>query len=146
MPLESSPQQSLARYKRHEFNSQLSLQHSCKSAAIRRIMAGGLPRSNYRRICWQASSQSIRTLGDRRINNIVKNLTASAIHLSHGKMITAADIANDPDLKYLKIKSLAGTDPYWILLDDLLQRTDVVAKQQGLGKILMAREFHMVGG
>ncbi len=60
-------------------------------------------------------------------------------------MITAAYISKDQDLKVLKIKALADSDPYWLYLDDLLQRTDVVAKTQKIGKILMASDFQMVG-
>ncbi len=80
-----------------------------------------------------------------KIGNIVENLTTSGKYLSHGKTITASDIGNDPELNCLKVKSLSGSDPYWLALDDLLQRTDVVAKIQKFGKILMASDFQMAG-
>lgn len=80
-----------------------------------------------------------------KIDNIVQNLTTSGKYLSHGKTITASDISNDPELRCLIVKSLPGSDPYWLALDDLLQRTDVVAKTQNFGKILMAGDFQMVG-
>jgi ATP-dependent protease ClpP protease subunit len=79
-----------------------------------------------------------------KIDTLVENLTASGKYLSYGKMITAADVAKDPELQCLKIKTLGDSDPYWLALDDLLQRTDVVAKMQQFGKILMASDFQMV--
>jgi ATP-dependent protease ClpP protease subunit len=80
-----------------------------------------------------------------KINNVVQNLTTSGKYLSHGKTITASDIKSDPELNCLKVKSLADSDPYWLALDDLLQRTDVVAKTMKIGKVLMASDFQMVG-
>lgn len=82
---------------------------------------------------------------DTKIDNIVENLTASGKHLTHGRMITAAGISQDPELNCLKIRALLDSDPYWLALDDLLQRTDVVAKSYKIGKILMASDFQMVG-
>jgi hypothetical protein len=85
------------------------------------------------------------TLWEKRIGKIVDNLTTTGKYLTHGKMITAENIKKDPELRFLKIKLLADSDPYWLALDDLLQRTDVVAKTQKLGKILMANNFQMIG-
>jgi ATP-dependent protease ClpP protease subunit len=83
---------------------------------------------------------------DKKISLVVENLLSSGTHLTHGKMITVADIAKDKDLSCLKITALTDTDPYWLALDDLLERTDVVAKTRDLSKVLMASDFHMVGG
>jgi ATP-dependent protease ClpP protease subunit len=86
-----------------------------------------------------------KDMWEARINAIVDNLSASGTHLSHGKMITAAAISADPTLKYLKIDTLPDNDPYWLAVDDLLQRTDVVAKTQDVGKILMTRDYQLLG-
>ncbi len=83
---------------------------------------------------------------DARIDSIVDNLIASSKHLSHGRMITADGIKADDDLKHLNVTALGDSDEYWLVLDDLLQRTDVVAKTEEIGKILMAKNFEMVGG
>lgn len=85
-----------------------------------------------------------QTTWDERISKIVDNLTASGRRLSHGRMITAADIQADPDLQHLKVRALAETDPYWMCLDDLLQRTDLVAKSENMSKVLFARGFQMI--
>lgn len=81
---------------------------------------------------------------DGRIKKLVENLTASSKRLSHGRMITADEIQADPDLKFLKVTSLPNTDPYWLALDELLLRTDVVARDKEIGKILFARDFQLI--
>ena len=83
---------------------------------------------------------------DGRIDKIVDNLTASSKRLSHGRMITAAEIKADGDLTHLKVVDLADDDPYWLTLLELLMRTDVVSKSQEFGKILFADGFHLVAG
>lgn len=80
---------------------------------------------------------------DQRIGKIVDNLTASSRHLSHGRMITAEDVKGDADLQYLKVKALANDDAYWLALDDLLLRTDVVIRSNQVGKILFADGFEL---
>jgi ATP-dependent protease ClpP protease subunit len=82
---------------------------------------------------------------ETKIDSIVENLTASGKHLTHGRMITAMGINQDPELNCLKIRALPDSDPYWLALDDLLQRTDVVAKSHEYGKVLMASDFQMLG-
>ncbi len=77
-----------------------------------------------------------------RIQQIVDNLTASSRHLSHGRMITAEDMQADTDLRHLKVKLLPNDDPYWLALDDLLVRTDVVVRSQQMGKVLFAGVFN----
>jgi Serine dehydrogenase proteinase len=83
---------------------------------------------------------------DARIDKIVDNLTASSKRLSHGRMITAAEIKADADLTHLKVVDLPEDDPYWLTLLELLLRTDVVAKSQEFGKVLFADGFHLVAG
>jgi hypothetical protein len=46
---------------------------------------------------------------DARIDKIVENLTASSKRLSHGRMITAAEIKADADLMHLKVVDLPRT-------------------------------------
>jgi hypothetical protein len=81
-----------------------------------------------------------------RINRITDNLTASSKRLTHGRMITATEIQCDPDLRHLKVVALPNADPYWVALDELLLRTDVVCRSQEIGKILFARKFQLVSG
>ncbi len=81
----------------------------------------------------------------KRIEKVVENLTASSKHLLHGRMITAQDIAGDPDLQHLKIECLNSTDPYWVALSELLVRTDIVAGLNKIGKMLFARNYEMFG-
>ena len=85
-------------------------------------------------------------LWDQRIDAIIKNLTSSSTHLLHGRMITAQDIKEDADLRYLKVKELGSTDPYWTHLTDLLLRTEIVKQTGQLGKMLFARDFHLMSG
>jgi hypothetical protein len=80
-----------------------------------------------------------------RVKKIVENLTASSKHLLHGRMITAADIRADPDLKHLKVKELASDDPYWAALTELVLRTEIIMGSNQIGKLLFAEDFQMVG-
>ncbi len=82
----------------------------------------------------------------QRIDRIVANLTASSRHLSHGRMITAEDIKADTDLQHLRVRALPNTDPYWLALEDLLLRTDVVVRSSQVGKILFADGFELTAG
>ena len=42
------------------------------------------------------------------------------VGLSHGRMITAAEIKADGDLTHLKVVDLADDDPYWLTLLEAL--------------------------
>ena len=81
-----------------------------------------------------------------RIDQIVLNLTASSKHLLHGRMITAADIQADNDLKYLKVTDLPSDSEYWMLLTELLLRAEIVAQLDELGKLLFTRDFQLISG
>jgi len=81
---------------------------------------------------------------DERIDKIVNNLTASSKHLLHGRMITAGDIKGNPDLRELKVNELAGSDPYWSGVTELLLRTEIVMGANGIGKCLFARKFQLL--
>ena len=82
-----------------------------------------------------------------RIGSIVTKLTSSSKHLVHGRMITAQAINADPDLQYLKIQVLKPTDPYWLALQELLVRTEIIVQRQGnIGKVMFARDMQMLGG
>lgn len=85
------------------------------------------------------------TSWNARIGNIVKNLTSSSQHLTHGRMITASGIKNDPDLKHLKIKELGSDDPYWTKLTEFLLRTEIVMQKLDIGKLMMSKNFDLFG-
>jgi hypothetical protein len=85
------------------------------------------------------------TAWNRRIDSIISNLTSSSKHLTHGRMITSQHIRNDGDLKHLKIRDLPNDDAYWTALNELFLRTEIVAQQMNVGKILFAKTFELCG-
>lgn len=78
------------------------------------------------------------------IRNIVENLTSSSKRLLHGRMITAEDILDDPDLQRLKIVRLGRSDEYWKALNELMLRTEFVAQSNDVGKMLFAWDFQLL--
>lgn len=81
---------------------------------------------------------------EEQIRKIVENLTSSSRHLLHGRMITAGDIKNDPDLCHLKVTELASDDGYWTNLTELLLRTEIAMGANEMGKSLFARNFQLL--
>ena len=82
-----------------------------------------------------------------RIDKIVEKLASSSKHLHHGRMITAEGIKADPDLKHLKVQVLKPAHPYWLALQELLVRTEVIVQRHGdIGKVLFATDTQMMGG
>ncbi|MFQ5735144.1 MAG: hypothetical protein ACE5KM_24690, partial [Planctomycetaceae bacterium] len=84
-----------------------------------------------------------QSLWQSRIDRIVSNLTATSKHLLHGRMITAEDIQTDPELCHLKVTALDAESEYWVLLNELLLRMEIVAQIDDLGKILFTRSFQL---
>lgn len=80
-----------------------------------------------------------------RIDAIVRNLTASSKHLLHGSMISANEIIGDDELKHLKVRNLANDDAYWLALNELLTRTEIVAHMNDVGRVLLTTNFQMFG-
>ena len=73
---------------------------------------------------FKAEFKADKTTWDKRIDDIVENLTGSEATDSYTcGMITARQIKADKDLKHLKITELANDDPYWTALNELLLRT-----------------------
>ncbi len=87
-----------------------------------------------------------KALWDDRIEKIVSNLTATSKYLTHGRMISAADMRADVDLGHLKVKPLDNDDGYWLALSDLLLRTEIVMSANDIGKVLFAKGFQLLGG
>ena len=81
---------------------------------------------------------------ESQIERVVSNLTSSSRRLFHGRMITAQEIRDDPDLRCLKVAELASDDPYWLSLNELLLRTEIVATSNNIGKVLFAKGFQLV--
>lgn len=73
---------------------------------------------------------------EQRIDAIAENLTSSSARFLHGRMITAQEIAQHSDLKYLKVTQLASGDDYWNCLNELLLRTETVLHSHDLGKVV----------
>jgi ATP-dependent protease ClpP protease subunit len=82
---------------------------------------------------------------DQRIASIISNLTSSSKHLTHGRMITSQHIRTDTDLQHLKVRDLPSDDSYWVALNELLLRTEIIAQQMDVGKILFAKDFELYG-
>ncbi len=80
-----------------------------------------------------------------KIDQLIANLTASSIHLSHGRMITAADMKTSAELNCLKVNELGADSPYWLAVSELLLRTEIIAQQSKIGKILYAKGFELFG-
>lgn len=78
-----------------------------------------------------------------RIGRIMTHLTASSKHLIHGRMITAQDLQEDQDLRFLRVKVLESTDDYWNNLTELLLSTEMVAQTNNLSKVLFTTSFFM---
>jgi ATP-dependent protease ClpP protease subunit len=87
-----------------------------------------------------------KVMWETRIDEIVSNLTSSSDYLTHGRMISAKDIAKSGTLCHLKVKDLDKDDAYWKLVSELLTRTEIVAHTGDIGKMLYARNFEMIGG
>lgn len=83
---------------------------------------------------------------DQRITSIISNLTSSSRHLTHGRMITSQHIRTDTELQHLKVRDLPNDDDYWVALNELFLRTELVAQQMDVGKILFAKSFELYGG
>ena len=84
-------------------------------------------------------------LWDTRIASIIKNLTSSSKHFTHGRMITSQHIKEDPDLQHLKVQELPNNHAYWVALNDLLLRTEIVAQHMEVGKSLLTKDFELYG-
>ncbi len=96
---------------------------------------------------FKAEIKRSRTKWDSHIDRIVAKLTSSSKHLVHGRMITANGIKSDQDLKRLKLDVLTPNDPYWMALQDLLVRTEVVVQSEGnIGKVMFTRDMQLLGG
>jgi hypothetical protein len=78
------------------------------------------------------------------IQKILENLTSTSKHLLHGRMITLADMRADADLQRLKVVGLESDAPYWLALNELLLRTEIVAQLNELGKLVFTSDFHLV--
>jgi len=86
------------------------------------------------------------TMWNKRIDNIVKNLTSTSKHLVHGRMINANQMKADKDLQHLKVTELAPDAPYWTKLNELLIRNEILTHSNEIGKIIFARDFQLVAG
>lgn len=96
---------------------------------------------------FKAEMRKSRHLWDSRIARIVDKLTSSSKHLVHGRMITAHAIRDDPDLKHLKIRVLDPGDEYWLSLQELLVRTEIIVQRKGdIGKVIFTSDMQMLGG
>jgi hypothetical protein len=107
--------------------------------------AGDFAKKQLRTHMFSAEHPRDQSVWEQRIDSIISNLTSSSKHLTHGRMITSQHIRDDEDLRHLKVCDLPSDDPYWAALNELFLRTEIVAQQMGVGKILFARNFELYG-